>query len=116
MINFTRYLIYSLIEDGINQHLYFAQLIFAGGLVFLKSRKGHPVLIHNGHMYTLSHKQDDNRSMWVCVKQRTLQCDGRVTTTPGPMILSYTGHNHPQLHDIIQRLQASSCSPSPELL
>ncbi|GJQ74518.1 hypothetical protein Trydic_g21385 [Trypoxylus dichotomus] len=89
----------------------------AGGLVFLKSRKGHPVLIHNGHIYALSNKRD-NRSTWVCVKQKTLKCEGCVTTTSsgGPMLLSYSGHNHAQLSDVIQRLQASSCSPSPELL
>ncbi|KAK9718253.1 BTB/POZ domain [Popillia japonica] len=88
-----------------------------GGLVFLKSRKGHPVLIHNGHIYALSNKRD-NRNTWVCVKQKTLKCEGCVTTTScgGPMLLSYSGHNHAQLNDVIQRLQASSCSPSPELL
>jgi len=85
-----------------------------GGLLFLKSRKGHPVLIHNGHMYTLSHKSE-SRSLWVCVKQRTLKCGGCVTTINGQMVISYSGHNHTQLNDVIQRLQASSCSPSPEL-
>lgn len=90
-------------------------IVSGGGLLFLKSRKGHPVLIHNGHMYTLSQKKD-NRSTWVCVKQRTLNCEGCVTTTTGPMLLSYSGHNHAQLNDVIQRIQAASCSPTPELL
>lgn len=81
----------------------------------MKSRKGHPVLIYNGHIYTISNKQE-NKSTWVCVKQRTLDCDGCLTTTNGSTILSYSGHNHPQLNNVIQRLQAPSCSTSPELL
>lgn len=89
-------------------------MLLTGGLVFLKSRKGHPVLIHNGHMYTLLNKQD-GRCTWICVKQQTLRCDGCIITANGSILLSYCGHNHPQLNHIIQRLQMSSCSPSPEL-
>lgn len=89
-------------------------MLLTGGFVFLKSRKGYPVLIHNGHMYTLNTKQD-GRCTWICVKQQTLRCDGCVITGNGPSLLSYSGHNHPQLNHIIERLQMSSCSPSPEL-
>ncbi|XP_022904911.1 uncharacterized protein [Onthophagus taurus] len=85
-----------------------------GSLYFLKSRRGHPVLIHSGHMYTLSHRRE-TKSTWICVKQKTLNCEGCVTTTHGNTLLSYSGHNHAQLNNIIQRLQATSCSPSPEL-
>lgn len=85
------------------------------GLTLLKSGRGQLVLIHNGHIYTLLNKQD-NRSYWVCVKKKTLQCEGCVTTLHGSVLLSYSGHNHPQMHDVIQRLQVPSCSISPELL
>ncbi|XP_017783454.1 PREDICTED: protein bric-a-brac 1-like isoform X3 [Nicrophorus vespilloides] len=86
-----------------------------GGLMFLKSRKGQPVLIHNGHMYTYSHTVE-NRRVWVCVKKKHLNCGGCLITANGPMVVSYSVHNHAQLNDVIQRLQADSCSPSPELI
>ncbi|XP_049821604.1 broad-complex core protein isoforms 1/2/3/4/5 isoform X2 [Aethina tumida] len=86
-----------------------------GGLTLMKSGRGQLVLIHNGHIYTLCDKQD-SRSVWVCVKKKTLKCEGCVTTIHGPILLSYSGHNHPQLNDVIQKLQVPSCSISPELI
>lgn len=79
-----------------------------GGLFILKSRKGHPVLISDGHMYTLN-RQDGQISTWYCVKRLKLICEGSLTTD-GFLILSQTTHNHPQLHDVIKRLQAFSCT------
>ncbi|XP_060526841.1 zinc finger and BTB domain-containing protein 17-like [Cylas formicarius] len=74
------------------------------GLVLLKSGKGQLVLVHNGHMYTYSDTRQ-NRMLWVCVKKKTLNCRGSLTTLRGPVLLTVTGHNHPQMHDVIKRLQ-----------
>ncbi|KAJ8918042.1 hypothetical protein NQ315_011498 [Exocentrus adspersus] len=84
------------------------------GLVLLKSGRGQLVLIHNGHIYTACDKKD-HRTLWVCVKKKTLNCQGCITTLHGPILLSYSGHNHPQMHDVIQKLQVPSCSISPRV-
>ncbi|XP_019767720.1 modifier of mdg4 isoform X4 [Dendroctonus ponderosae] len=73
------------------------------GLWIVKSGKGQLVLIHDGHMYTFV-DQRENRGLWVCVKKKMLNCSGCLTTMHG-QLLSYMGHNHPQIHDVIQRLQ-----------
>ncbi|KAJ3619286.1 hypothetical protein MTP99_004979 [Tenebrio molitor] len=86
-----------------------------GGLMLLKSGRGQLVLIHDGHIY-IHCDTKNNRHIWVCVKKKTLNCEGCLTTLNGPILLSYSGHNHPQLQDVIQRLQVPSCSVSPELL
>lgn len=84
------------------------------GLMLLKSGRGQLVLIHSGHIYTLCDKKDIC-TLWVCVKKKTLNCPGCLTTLNGPILLSFTTHNHPQMHDVIQKLQVPSCSISPEL-
>ncbi|XP_045479692.1 zinc finger and BTB domain-containing protein 42-like isoform X1 [Harmonia axyridis] len=81
-----------------------------GRLFFLRSGKGHLVLIHNGHMYTLG-KAKDNRYMWICVKKKSYSCDGCVVTMEGPMLVTHTVHNHPQLNDVIKRLQVPPITP-----
>ncbi|CAH0559107.1 unnamed protein product [Brassicogethes aeneus] len=85
------------------------------GLMLMKSGRGQLVLIHNGHIYTLFDKRE-SRSVWVCVKKKTLNCEGCLTTMAGPVLLSYSGHNHPQLHEVIKKLQVPSPGVSPELL
>ncbi|XP_044262176.1 protein bric-a-brac 1-like isoform X2 [Tribolium madens] len=86
-----------------------------GGLMLIKSGRGQLVLIHQGHIY-IHCDTTNNRHMWVCVKKKTLNCEGCLTTLNGPILLSYSEHNHPQLQDVIQRLQVPSCSVSPELM
>lgn len=83
--------------------------------MLIKSGRGQLVLIHEGHIYTHQSARQD-RHVWVCVKKKTLNCDGCITTLNGPVLLSYIGHNHPQLEDVIQRIQVPSCSISPELI
>lgn len=96
----------------------------AGGLRFVTTPKGRTVVIHNGHMYTLSH-QTDTKTTWVCVMQRKLNCSGCVMTAGisgaiggdvGPTLLSYSGHNHAQLNDIIQRLDCTTVASYPNPL
>lgn len=78
-----------------------------GRVMLLKSRRGLPVLIHDGHIYT-KHKVEPTRTLWLCVKQRNLQCGGCLTTgITVQNVLSFSGHNHRQLHDIIKRLQTA---------
>ncbi|XP_076260631.1 uncharacterized protein LOC143196649 isoform X2 [Rhynchophorus ferrugineus] len=72
-------------------------------LVVIKSGKGQLVLIHNGHMYTCSSSKAD-KSLWVCVKTKTLACKGSVLTMRG-QILGSTDHNHYQIQDVISRIQ-----------
>lgn len=91
-----------------------SKVLCFSGLTLLKSARGQLVLIHNGHMYTLFDKRDI-RMLWVCVKKKTLNCPGLITTLSGPTLLGATEHNHPQIHDVIQKLQVPSCSISPEL-
>lgn len=114
----------------------------------MTSGRGLPVLVYAGHMYTLEERKN-NKTLWVCVKKRKLNCQGCVTTTsqttnlsgypealsPGsaasstastssvkgkgkrdkddkesvPKILSYCGHNHSHLNDIIERIQPKDC-------
>lgn len=88
--------------------------MYFSGLTLLKSARGQLVLIYNGHMYTLFDKKDF-RMLWVCVKKKTLNCPGFITTLSGPSLLTVTEHNHPEIHDVIQKLQVPSCSISPEL-
>ncbi|CAG9835521.1 unnamed protein product [Diabrotica balteata] len=84
------------------------------GPMLVKSGRGQLVLIHNGHIYTLCDKKDIC-TLWVCVKKKTLSCPGCLTTLNGLILLSYTAHNHPQMHDVIKKLQMPSCRVSPEL-
>ncbi|KAL3280151.1 hypothetical protein HHI36_017651, partial [Cryptolaemus montrouzieri] len=83
-----------------------------GRLVFLRSGKGQLVLIHNGHMYTLDKAKDD-RYMWICVKKNSYKCNGCVLTMEGPLLLTHSIHNHPQLTDVIRRLQVPPLSLTP---
>ncbi|XP_050297281.1 broad-complex core protein isoforms 1/2/3/4/5-like isoform X3 [Anthonomus grandis grandis] len=76
-----------------------------GSLRIIKSGKGQLVLIHNGHMYTFV-EQRENRSLWICVKKKMLNCCGCLITAHG-QLLSAIGHNHNQIHDVIQRLMVS---------
>ncbi|XP_028139203.1 protein bric-a-brac 1-like isoform X2 [Diabrotica virgifera virgifera] len=84
------------------------------GPMLVKSGRGQLVLIHNGHIYTLCDKKDIC-TLWVCVKKKTLNCPGCLTTLNGLILLSYTAHNHPQMHDVIKKLQMPSARVSPEL-
>ncbi|XP_057662486.1 protein bric-a-brac 1-like isoform X2 [Diorhabda carinulata] len=84
------------------------------GPMLVKSGRGQLVLIHNGHIYTLCDKKDIC-TLWICVKKKTLNCPGCLTTLNGLILLSYTAHNHPQMHDVIQKLQVPSSKISPEL-
>lgn len=87
------------------------------GLVLLKSGRGQFVMVHNGHIYTLSDRHEHiGTQSWVCVKKKTLNCDGTLTTLWGPTLISSTAHNHPQLNEVIKRLQVPNSSISPELL
>ncbi|KAK9882236.1 hypothetical protein WA026_019750 [Henosepilachna vigintioctopunctata] len=81
-----------------------------GRLVFLRSGRGQLVLVHNGHMYTLGKAKDD-KYMWICVKKKTYNCNGCVVTMEGPVLLARTAHNHPQLNDVIKKLQVPSALP-----
>lgn len=85
--------------------------------MLLKSGRGQLVLVHNGHIYTINDRHENIRTIsWVCVKKKTLNCDGTLTTMYGPTLISSTAHNHPQLNEVIQRLQVPNSSISPELL
>ncbi|XP_030755748.1 zinc finger and BTB domain-containing protein 12-like isoform X2 [Sitophilus oryzae] len=73
------------------------------GLAIIKSGKGQLVLIHNGHMYTRSNTNAD-KSLWVCVKTKTLSCKGAILTKRG-QVLGSTDHNHYPIQDVISRIQ-----------
>lgn len=88
----------------------FLNLLGEGRLFFLRSGKGHLVLIYNGHMYTLG-KAKDNKYLWICVKKRNNNCNGCVVTMEGPVLINHTVHNHSQLNDVIKRLQVPPETP-----
>lgn len=58
-----------------------------GELCVVKSGKGQLVLINDGHMYTFVDKRE-NRSLWICVKKKMLNCNGCVTTMHGQLLNS----------------------------
>ena len=78
-------------------------------LQFVKSQKGHDLLVHSGFTFRKEKDQPD-KTIWKCIEYRTHKCPGRAHTSEG-RILKSTIHNHvpdaaePQTKQVISNIK-----------
>lgn len=61
-------------------------------LEFVKSIRGHDLLVHNGFTFALEKTKSDKK-IWKFTEYRTKKCNGRCHTSNG-QILKSTSHSH----------------------
>lgn len=65
------------------------------GVTFIVGQRGRPKLIYNGYSYFCAKTLHDKK-YWVCSKQRSRKCKGRLITTSEAVELRNFAHSHPQ--------------------
>ncbi|CAF1241238.1 unnamed protein product [Rotaria sp. Silwood1] len=64
----------------------------------METSRGKPILEHQGYIYIINKKSNNNKIIWCCRNYRHNQCRSRLHTIDGEVVLTVGEHNHEPSH------------------
>ncbi|CAF1260079.1 unnamed protein product [Rotaria sordida] len=64
----------------------------------METSRGKPILEHQGYIYIMNKKSNNNKIIWCCRNYRHNQCRGRLHTIDDQVVLTVGEHNHEPSH------------------
>ncbi|CAF2669932.1 unnamed protein product [Rotaria sp. Silwood2] len=64
----------------------------------METSRGKPIFEHQGYIYIVNKKSNNNKIIWCCRNYRHNQCHGRLHTIDGQVVLAVGEHNHEPSH------------------